>query len=243
MGFRTPNIDDLSKVFESAKGVSLIVPNPNLKPEKNVTGDLNITLYDDKVIEFDNTFFYTKLFDVIVTDKFNLNGQDTVIYNGVSTAVIANQNLGIASIVGYSTALKINLLKNLNFYGNFNFTYGRVEASNGNPSKPLDHIPPFYGKTGFNFENKWINLDLNMLYNGKKYLEDYSNSGEDNLVYAPANGMPAWETYNFKAAVKPYKDLMLFTGVENILDIQYRTFASGINASGRNIYLGLKYQL
>ena len=242
-GFRTPNIDDLSKVFESAKGVSLIVPNPNLKPEKNVTGDLNITLYDDKVIEFDNTFFYTKLFDVIVTDKFNLNGQDTVIYNGVSTAVIANQNLGIASIVGYSTALKINLLKNLNFYGNFNYTYGRVEASNGNPSKPLDHIPPIYGKTGFNFENKWLNLDMNMLYNGKKHLEDYSTSGEDNLIYAPVNGMPSWQTYNFKAAVKPFKDLIVYSGIENILDIQYRNFASGINAAGRNFYFGAKYTL
>ncbi|WP_395078024.1 TonB-dependent receptor plug domain-containing protein [Flavobacterium sp.] len=242
-GFRTPNIDDLSKVFESAKGVSLIVPNPNLKPEKNVTGDLNITLFDNKTIEFDNTIFYTRLFDVIVTDNFNLNGQNNTIYDGLLTKITANQNLGKANIFGYSTALKINLTKLLKFYGNFNFTYGRVEANDKNPKRPLDHIPPFYGKTGFNFENKWINLDLNMLYNGKKYLEDYSNSGEDNLVYAPANGMPAWETYNFKAAVKPYKDLMLFTGVENILDIQYRTFASGINASGRNIYLGLKYQL
>ena len=84
---------------------------------------------------------------------------------------------------------------------------------------------------------------MNILYSGKKSLEDYSNSGEDNLVYAPANGMPAWQTYNFKAAVKPYKDIMLFSGIENIMDIQYRTFASGMNASGRNFYFGLKYNL
>ena len=145
--------------------------------------------------------------------------------------------------MGYSTALKINLLKNLNFYGNFNYTYGRVEASNGNPSKPLDHIPPIYGKTGFNFENKWLNLDMNMLYNGKKHLQDYSTSGEDNLIYAPVNGMPSWQTYNFKAAVKPFKDLTVYSGIENILDIQYRNFASGINAAGRNFYFGAKYTL
>jgi hypothetical protein len=29
--------------------------------------------------------------------------------------------------------------------------------------------------------------------------------------------------------------------IENILDTQYRTFASGINAGGRNFYLGGKY--
>ena len=242
-GFRTPNIDDLSKVFESAKGVFLTVPNPDLKPEKNITGDLNVTLFNNKTFEFENTIFYTRLFDVVVVDDFNLNGQANIIYDGLLTKINASQNLGLANIFGYSTALKINLTKSFKFYGNFNFTYGRLEAKDSNPKRPLDHIPPFYGKTGFNFENKWVNLDLNMLYSGKKYLEDYSNSGEDNLIYAPANGMPAWETYNFKAAVKPYKDLMLFIGVENILDIQYRTFASGINAAGRNFYLGAKYQL
>ena len=29
--------------------------------------------------------------------------------------------------------------------------------------------------------------------------------------------------------------------IENILDTQYRTFSSGINAPGRNIYAGLHY--
>jgi len=80
-----------------------------------------------------------------------------------------------------------------------------------------------------------------MLYNGKKHLEEYSDSGEDNLQYAPKNGMPAWQTYNFKSAFKPLRNLTIYTGIENILDIQYRAFASGINAPGRNFYGGMKY--
>ena len=40
-----------------------------------------------------------------------------------------------------------------------------------------------------------------MLYNGKKALSDYSSSGEDNLAYAPATGMPAWETYKDRKSV------------------------------------------
>ena len=80
-----------------------------------------------------------------------------------------------------------------------------------------------------------------MLYNGKKDASDYSTSGEDNAQYAPVGGMPAWETYNFKAGFNVYKGATLFAGVENILDTQYRVFASGINAPGRNIYGGLKY--
>jgi hemoglobin/transferrin/lactoferrin receptor protein len=180
------------------------------------------------------------LYDAIVTDNFTLNAQDSVMYDGVLTKVVANQNLGKAGIFGYNTSIKAKITSTFSFYGTFNYTQGKIETKNGG-TVPLDHIAPIYGKAGFNFENKWLNLDLNMLYNGKKALEDYSPSGEDNLIYAPANGMPAWQTYNFKAAVKPFKEVTLFTGVENILDIQYRNFASGINAPGRNFYLGAKY--
>jgi hemoglobin/transferrin/lactoferrin receptor protein len=80
------------------------------------------------------------------------------------------------------------------------------------------------------------------LYNGKKPLDRYSTSGEDNLVYAPATGMPAWETYNFKAAYSVVEVGTIYFGVENILDTQYRTFSSGINSPGRNVYGGIRYK-
>jgi hemoglobin/transferrin/lactoferrin receptor protein len=240
-GFRTPNIDDVSKIFESAPG-SLIVPNANLKPEKSVTGDFVVTLFDNDTFKFENTVFYTQLYDAIVTDTFLFNGQSVVNYEGSPSIVLANQNLGKANIFGYSTNLKAQLCIGLNFYGNFNFTQGRIQLDGGG-TKPLDHIAPIYGKTGFNYERKYLNLDLYMLYSGKKDIKEYFLNGEDNEQYAPANGMPAWQTYNFKVAVKPFKDLTIYSGVENILDIQYRTFASGINSPGRNYYFGAKYTL
>ena len=46
---------------------------------------------------------------------------------------------------------------------------------------------------------------------------------------------------NFKTGFNVSKGATLFVGVENLLDTQYRVFASGINAPGRNIYGGLKY--
>jgi hemoglobin/transferrin/lactoferrin receptor protein len=39
-GFRSSNIDDLGKVFDSSPG-NLVVPNPNLKPEKTLNLELN----------------------------------------------------------------------------------------------------------------------------------------------------------------------------------------------------------
>lgn len=236
--YRAPNIDDLSKIFESAGG-ALIVPNKDLKPEKSVTADLSITFWDGNRFQFENTFFITKLYDPIITGAFTFNGQSTIFYDGQNSAILANQNQGKGNLFGYSTTLKAYLTKSFLFYGNFNFTHGRVQNSTGN--FPLDHIPPVYGKTGFRFENKYVNLDLNMNYSGNKNLANYSPSGEDNLVYAPTNGTPSWETYNFKAGITALKNVTIFTGMENILDTQYRTFASGINAGGRNLYFGAKF--
>ncbi len=236
--YRVPNIDDLSKIFESAAG-TLIVPNKDLKPEKSVTADLGITFWKGNRFEFENTFFITKLYDPIVTDTFTFNNSSTIVYEGQTSIVKANQNQGKGSIYGVSSNLKYNFTKQFLFYGNVSICKGRIDNKSGN--FPLDHIAPFYGKTGFRFENKCVVLDLNMNFNGNKNVNDYSPSGEDNLQYASKNGAPSWETFNLKSSFSVIKNTTLFAGVENILDTQYRTFSSGINAGGRNIYGGFKY--
>ncbi len=234
--FRVPNIEDLTKIFESTAG-TIIVPNNDLKPEKTITADLGITLWESKTFQFENSFFITKMYDPIVTDKFTLNGQTTLLYAGANSTILANQNQGRADIVGLSSIIKTYLSKHFLFSASVNIIKGTVE--NNYRTSPLDHIAPVYGKIGLKYESTKLNIDLNMLYNGAKKLTSYSPSGEDNLIYAPANGTPAWETYNLKASYN-YHSITIFTGIENALDIQYRTFASGINAPGRNTYLGAK---
>ena len=244
-GFRAPNIDDLAKVFESKAGSSsslgiLIVPNEDLKPEKTITGDLGIVIQSDsKRIKLESTYFYTRMYDAIVTDDFTYNGQSIINYNGFDAQVKANQNKGKAFVTGFSTNVSAYIISDLLFSANFNYTLGRVVEDGS--QRPLDHIAPYFGKVGLTYTYNKLNLEGYMLYNGKKDIKDYSTSGEDNAQYAPANGMPAWETYNFKAGFQVLKGGTLFAGVENILDTQYRVFASGINAPGRNIYGGIKY--
>jgi hemoglobin/transferrin/lactoferrin receptor protein len=238
-GFRVPNIDDLAKVFESVDGI-LIVPNENLKPEKTITSDLGFRINsENKRFEWDNNYFYTRFLDAIVTDVFTYNGSSTIDYNGSTSKVFANQNKGKAFITGISSSLKTYVVNNLLFTATFNYTLGRIIEENG--KSPLDHIAPFYGKIGLNYTKKHYGLEAYMLYNGKKNIKNYLLNGEDNEQYAPPGGMPAWETYNAKGSVVLFKNATLFVGVENILDTQYRTFASGMNAPGRNLYSGLKY--
>jgi hemoglobin/transferrin/lactoferrin receptor protein len=235
--FRVPNIEDVAKIFESTAD-AIIVPNNDLKPEKTITADLGITIWEGKTFQFENNFFVTKMYDPIVTDKFVLNGQSTLFYNGTNSNILANQNQGRADIVGLSSNIKTYITKHILLTATVNIIKGTVE--NNYRSVPLDHIAPVYGKIGFKYEKAKLNIDLYMLYNGAKKLESYSPSGEDNLNYAPIGGTPSWETYNLKASYS-FHPITVFAGIENILDTQYRTFASGMNAPGRNTYLSVKF--
>ncbi|WP_339838760.1 TonB-dependent receptor [uncultured Flavobacterium sp.] len=239
-GFRVPNIDDLAKIFESGGGF-IIVPNADLKPEKTITTDLGLVIKtDNKRFQMENTYYFTRFIDAIITDNYLYNGQSTITYNGSQSQVLANQNKGRAYVTGFSTNIKGYLVSSLQYVANFNYTLGRITSEE--EKMPLDHIPPYYGKIGLNYEKNWGTIEAYMLYNGKKPINDYFLNGEDNEQYAPNGGMPAWETYNLKTAFTIIPKATLFVGIENILDTQYRVFASGINAPGRNIYGGLKYE-
>jgi hemoglobin/transferrin/lactoferrin receptor protein len=53
--------------------------------------------------------------------------------------------------------------------------------------------------------------------------------------------MPSWMTFNFSSSYAPTKNLSIGIQVENITDLNYRYFASGISAVGRNYIVNLKY--
>lgn len=240
-GFRVPNIDDLSKVFETVSGTAatpgqLTIPNPDLKPEKTINGDFNVTKFFGSNVRWEGVFFATSFFDAIVTAPATLSGQSTVTYNGFPAAVYASQNKSKAYIYGYSTSLRVDVTDNLVFTASYNYTYGRVKEGNGIYEAPLDHIAPSFGRIGIQYNTAKFKSELFSNFNGWKRITDFSNSGEDNPQYAPAVGMPSWYTLNLRAGFDINKIITLQAGVDNMLDLQYRTFASGINAPGRNIF-------
>jgi hemoglobin/transferrin/lactoferrin receptor protein len=105
---------------------------------------------------------------------------------------------------------------------------------------PLDHIPPAYGRFGLKHNNKVWNAEIFSVFNSWKRIADYNLNGEDNEIYATKDGMPSWMTLNFNAQFIPTQDLTIGFGVENITDLNYRHFASGISAVGRNYLLSCK---
>ncbi len=241
-GFRTPNVDDMSKVFESAGNV-LIVPNPDLKPEYTYNFEMGISKVFQSRYKFDVTAFYTTRTNALVAKNFQFNGSDSVMYNGTYSKVQAMQNVDRAYIYGFTGGVQFDFNEQVSFRSVINYTYGRYIDATNDTVVPLDHIAPVFGQTSVLYKNKNVDAEFFVRYNGKKALSEYSPSGEDNLPYATANGMPAWFTLNVRVGVNFTKSLRLNVACENITDNRYRVFASGINAAGRNFMISLRYKL
>jgi len=243
-GFRSPNVDDMTKVFESPSGV-IIVPNPDLKPEYSYNIELGISKVIQGKYKFDITGYYTSLTNVLVVRDFTFNGNDSAVYQGVKSKVQAMQNGNNAYILGINGGITLDFNEHVSFKSVLNYTYGRVTDTRIDTVIPLDHIAPLFGQTSLIYKTKNIDGEFFVRYNGKKALADYGPafiSTEDNLQYATANGMPAWFTLNIRFGFNITKTLRLNAACENLTNNRYRTFASGINAPGRNVIVSLRYK-
>ncbi|HMU69723.1 MAG TPA: TonB-dependent receptor, partial [Chitinophagales bacterium] len=148
-------------------------------------------------------------------------------------------NKGSAYLYGFNVGADVNIINGLNLSSYITYTYGRIETDT--TPYPLDHIPPVYGRTGLKYAKKKLVAEAYALYNGWKYIEDYNIvGGEDNDQYATPEGMPSWYTLNIKASYDVMEYVTIQAGCENLMDHQYRVFASGISAPGRNIFVAVR---
>lgn len=241
-GYRAPNVDDMTKLFETVAG-TVIVPNPDLKPELAYNIELGSTSVINDRVQFEGVYFTTLLKNAIVTKDFQYNGQDSILYDGVLSRVIAQQNANEAILHGVTANLLIDFDDHISFKSSINYTLGAYIDNEKDTIVPLDHIPPMYGQTSLFYRYGKLEAEVYARYSNPKRLSDYSPSGEDNLSQATPNGMPGWFTLNFKASVHMNKHVHLNFGIENIFDVHYRHFASGISAPGRNIVLSLRAKI
>ena len=236
-GFRAPNVDDISKVFESVPG-SVIVPNPNLKVEYTVNGELGITKEILPGLRANVNVYYTKLTNALITQNSQFQGADSIMYDGQLSQVMSTVNAGKAYIYGIEGALVGQINKYISVLGTVNYTKGRI-ATDSVPY-PLDHIPPVFGKFSVITSVNRLRTEFFVNYAGWKRVKDYNMIGEDNFSYATAEGMPSWYTFNARVSYSLTKDFSFQLACENILDQNYRQFASNISAPGRNFILTLK---
>jgi hemoglobin/transferrin/lactoferrin receptor protein len=233
--FRAPNVDDLSKVFESVQG-SVVVPNPNLKAEYAYNGEFGISRLLSEGLSIQATGYYTLLKNALTLGTGTFNGVDSVVYDGQLSQVMTTTNAGKAYVYGFEAMLSGKLNDHLSMMATVNYTKGR----NVTDSIPLDHIPPVFGKLSMVYTVGKVRAELFMNYSGWKRLADYNFIGEDNFAYATPYGMPSWATVNARVNYNFSRSLSLQLACENILDQNYRNFASNISAPGRNFIVTLR---
>lgn len=247
-GFRSPNIDDIGKIRE--KDGLLTVPNVNLKPEYAYNGELGITkFFKNKRNQIAVNGFYTLLNNYISRATFVVNNdnsttdENTVIYDGDEVTTIANVNGGTAYIYGGTIDASFVPINNFTVKGNITYTKGKTNDTDNY----LPSISPLFSTIGITYNKNKIDAGLNWRYSTKKNADEYSPGGEDNLSQSPIIdpnptidddeyyiGTPSWNILNASFGYQVNETVKIQFGLDNIFDIHYKEFASGISASGRN---------
>jgi hemoglobin/transferrin/lactoferrin receptor protein len=241
-GFRSPNVDDIGKVFDSAPGL-VLVPNPNLKPEYAYNVDLGFVKTFDTAVKLDATVFYTYLQDALVRRDFMLNGQDSILFAGEQSQVQAIQNVAFAIVWGVQAGMEVKLPAGFGFSSRFNFQKGMEELDSG-AQAPLRHASPAFGITRLTYTRNRLKTEVYAVYNAEVKHAHLApeEQGKAYLYALDENGnpySPSWTTLNFKVLYQLNQYITASAGIENITDQRYRPYSSGIAAPGRNFILSL----
>ncbi len=242
-GFRAPNIDDIGKVFESEAG-SIVVPNPNLEPEYAMGGEIGTSVVAGNFMKLDVSTYYTQLNNAFARRNFQIDGQDSILYDGQMSQVQAIQNIAKAYVFGIQAEVNFYFGHGIGMRNTFNWMKGEEQSGDSLLYYPLSHATPVYGSSHLTYERKKLKLDFYVLYNGKMDYSDFALSERiDNGAYVKdESGLPftpSWYTLNFKAGYYISKNLSVNAGLENITDQLYRPYGSGITSPGRNFIVAL----
>jgi hemoglobin/transferrin/lactoferrin receptor protein len=241
-GFRSPNIDDVAKVFDSEPG-NVVVPNPDLKPEFAQNFETGVVRYFQQKAKIEVSAFYTHLKNAMVRRDFQMNGHDSIMYDGILSKVEALVNTESADIYGGSILLEFLITPELRTISELTLTYGKDSED-----LPLRHVPPVFGRSYLQYQKRQLFLNLYVDFNGKLSFEQLAPDEQEkpHLYATDENGnpwSPGWWTLNLKGNYN-FSELFTFSGgIENILDKRYRPYSSGIVAPGTNFYVSVAIHL
>ena len=242
-GFRAPNVDDIGKLFDFATG-EVVVPNTSLRAEYAYNGEVNVSKLFGDVLKLDLTGFYTYLNKAMVRRPFQVNGQDSIVYDGVMSKVYAIQNASFTQVYGFNVGIEIKFPAGFSLLSRYNYQLGTEEMDNGEISRSR-HAAPAFGTTRLSYQHDKLLIQVYSMYSAEvSHANLNPEERQKAFIYATdKNGdpySPAWYTVNFKAMYQFHPHLSVSGGVENLSDQRYRPYSSGLVAPGRNFILSLK---
>ena len=251
-GFRAPNIDDLAKVFDSEPG-AVVVPNPDLKPEHARGIDIGFRTRIEDHTDIRISTYYTFMDQVMVRKDYNAfvpkdqtQAQEYLEYQGELSRVQAVQNLAHAKIKGIEFALRCLVSPEFKIIGNYSLSKGEYLDENG-VSSAVRHVSPNFGQLQLVYEKGPFVLNFYSLFNSEIPFEKLALS-ERSKTYLYAKDLegnpyaPSWQTLNFKSQVQLTHETKFSFAIENITNLRYRPYSSGISAPGINLISSLSHQ-
>ncbi|MCK5146702.1 TonB-dependent receptor [bacterium] len=230
--FRAPNLSDLSKLGES-KGNIWEVPNSKLKPETMNSFDLGLKWRKEK-LKGSVSAYYSRIHHILENANASYLGDSTFNHNGIDYQIKSKQNTGNASIYGIEAELELILSQRLRMYGNASTTRGQNLTTN----QPLSKIPPVLGMAALRWQNNRHMIETYIRFAGKQNRLSEDDLDDDRIC---PYGTPGWYTLNLRTRIQLPHSVQILAAIENILDLNYREHASGINAPGRNLILSIEY--
>lgn len=240
--YRSPNVDDIGKVFDSEPG-AVTIPNPNLEAEYSYNADLSIAGKITKHIKVDLTGYYTILENALVRRNFALNGMDSIVYDGALSQVQALQNAARATVYGLQAGIDVEFGRGFSLKSDINIQIGEEELDDGTTS-PSRHAAPTFGVTRINYKKGKLNWQVYAMYQAYRSFEDLpiDEQGKTEIYALDEVGrpfVPSWYTINLKSMYKVNENFTVSAGIENITDQRYRPYSSGISGAGRNFIMAL----
>jgi hemoglobin/transferrin/lactoferrin receptor protein len=237
-GFRAPNVDDAAKVFDSEPG-SVIVPNDELNPEYsyNIEGGIEKSFADRVTVGVNG--YYSLLIDEMVRRDFTFNGQDSILYDGTLSQVQAIVNAGKGYLTGFDFSIGAQIDTHWSASTTLSYTAGRDREDD----VPQRHVPPLYGQSSVKYDARKWSGELFAVYNNWKTWADLAPDEQGKPDLYTIDGTPTWWTLNLRGAYSVTRSTEVTCALENIFDLHYRPFSSGISAPGRNFVVSLRQNL
>ena len=152
--------------------------------------------------------------------------------------IVQSRNVSSADIRGVESVLHLVLSPRLTAEFVVNYLRGEQVESDGSEN-PADRAPPFNGRLTFRHQvTNSLLIEPTLHFAGAQ--KRLSPRDVQDVRINPA-GTPGWVTANIAASWRSGEQWQATVSVENILDKQYRLHGSGIDATGRNLLLSLRY--
>ena len=213
-GFRAPNANQVNGYYENSAEQVVIVPNPDLQPEKSRSIELGLRGRADR-LSLDLAVFSGRYSNLIV---------DNVLLSGTGVAgdprLFQTQNIERARIRGFEVKGRLDAGTLAGGRLGIPFAYGQARGTNSTTGRPLNSVNPEQLLVGLDWRLRTWDLRLDLRHLAAKKAEDIDSAA---LVKAPnvQVSLPSATTLDLSAQWRLRKDLRLTASVMNLTNRKY----------------------